>query len=61
MGDFSANFKRLDTGVNTVEGNVAGSRAAFLTKQRENEQKMMEQKALQIRSDAARSKQNIHS
>ena len=61
MGDFSANFKRPESGIYTAEGNVAGSRAAFLTKQREAEQKRMEEKALQIRIDAARSKKNINS
>ena len=61
MGDFSANFKRPESGIYTAEGNVAGSRAAMLTKKRETEQKLMEEKTLQIRSDAARSKKNIHS
>lgn len=38
MGDFQANFLRPDTGINTVEGNVAGSRAAGLSKKRAAEQ-----------------------
>jgi len=60
MGDFSANFKRPESGIYTAEGNVAGSRAAFLSKQREAEQALMEEKTNQIRNDAVRSKKNIH-
>ena len=31
MGDFVKNFKRTDGGINTVEGQVSGSRAAHLS------------------------------
>ncbi|CAB9522347.1 XAP5 CIRCADIAN TIMEKEEPER [Seminavis robusta] len=48
MGDFSANFKRPDSGINTVEGNVAGSRAAMLEKKRKKEQEEFEQRKLEI-------------
>jgi protein FAM50 len=42
MGDFSANFKRPESGIHTVEGTVAGSRAAFLEKKRQQEQAQFE-------------------
>jgi len=32
MGDFSANFHRPESGIYSVEGNLAGNRAALLTK-----------------------------
>jgi len=61
MGDFSANFQRPETGIHTVEGNVAGSRAALLAKQREAQQKSFEQKKLQIQSEASKARQRIDS
>ncbi|GAX17088.1 protein FAM50 [Fistulifera solaris] len=38
MGDFQANFKRPDAGIRTVEGNVAGSRAAQFERKRQLDQ-----------------------
>lgn len=61
MGDFSANFKRPESGIYTSEGNVAGSRAARLSKQRNEDQRKMEEATNKIRSDSARSQQNINS
>jgi len=48
MGDFSANFRRPDTGINTVEGNVAGARAAQLEKKRLKEQEEFELRKQEI-------------
>lgn len=59
MGDFSANFNRPETGVHTVEGNVAGPRAAMLTKKREQQQKSFEEQRKKIVDDASRHKQKI--
>lgn len=43
MGDFQANFRRpKDSGIHTVEGNVAGARAASLVRQREKDQENYE-------------------
>jgi protein FAM50 len=53
MGDFSAHFKRPDTGINTVEGMKSGARAAQLEKQRQKEQEEFEQRKREI---AARNK-----
>lgn len=50
MGDFSANFKRPDTGINTVEGTKSGARAAQLEKKRQREQEEFEQRKQQITS-----------
>jgi protein FAM50 len=59
MGDFQANFQRPDTGVNTVEGNVAGSRAAGLTKRRAIEQAEFEERKRKIKADSERGKLGI--
>lgn len=59
MGDFVEQFQRPDTGINTVEGNVAGSRAAGLTKKREAEQAEFEARKRQIRSESDRGKRSI--
>ena len=49
MGDFAAGFHRpTNTGVYTVEGNVAGSRAAALTQQRIKDQQLYEEKRQQL-------------
>lgn len=48
MGDFQANFQRPDTGINTVEGNVAGSRALELSRKRQKEQALFEEKKRKI-------------
>ena len=42
MGDFQQNFHRPDAGIRTVEGNVAGGRAAMLEKKRQAEQEEFE-------------------
>jgi hypothetical protein len=42
MGDFVAKFNLPSTGIHTVEGNVAGSRAATLSKQRQAAQEEFE-------------------
>lgn len=54
MGDFVANFHRPETGIQTVEGNVAGSRAALLSRKREREQLEFETRAAKVRQDALR-------
>jgi protein FAM50 len=50
MGDFQANFKRPETGIQTVEGNVAGSRAAMLEKKRQRDQETFEARKRQIQT-----------
>jgi protein FAM50 len=53
MGDFQAkNFRRPQAGVHTVEGNVAGSRAADLAKKRQLDQLAFEQRKEQIVTEA---------
>ena len=59
MGDFQANFLRPDTGIHTVEGNVAGSRAATLSKKRQAEQANFEARKQKIRDDAERGQLGI--
>lgn len=59
MGDFQANFIRPDTGINTVEGNVAGSRAAGLSKKRAAEQAEFEARKQKIKLDSERGKLGI--
>uniref|UniRef100_A0A7S2UBR5 FAM50A/XAP5 C-terminal domain-containing protein n=1 Tax=Attheya septentrionalis TaxID=420275 RepID=A0A7S2UBR5_9STRA len=59
MGDFSANFKRPDSGIHTVEGNVAGARAATLTKQREAQQLEFEERKRKLAQDAERGSKTI--
>ena len=59
MGDFQANFIRPDTGINTIEGNVAGSRAAGLTKKRLLEQAEYEERKTKIKADSERGKLGI--
>ena len=54
MGDFVANFHRPETGIQTVEGNVAGSRAAHLSRKRELQQQEFESRAAKLRQDTAR-------
>ena len=62
MGDFQANFQRpSDSGIHTVEGNLAGSRAAALEKKRGLEQEEFERKKSKIAADAHRDKQSITS
>ena len=79
MGDFQERFLRPDSGINTVEGNVAGkpvnlpflspmmnvcpditccagSRAAELSKKREAEQKLFEERKKKIKKDSERGK-----
>ena len=59
MGDFVAKFSRPDTGINTVEGNVAGSRAATLSKKRAAEQAEFEARKIKIQKDSERGKLGI--
>ena len=60
MGDFQANFQRpSDSGIHTVEGNVAGSRAAALEKKRQLDQQEYERKKSKIAADAQRDQQSI--
>jgi len=62
MGDFQANFQRpSDSGIHTVEGNVAGSRAAALEKKRQLDQLEFERKKSKIEADAKRDQQSITS
>ena len=44
MGDFVKKFARPDTGIRTVEGQVSGSRAAGLEKERQKSQEAFEAK-----------------
>ena len=46
-------FGRDDTGIHTVEGNLAGDRAARLTKKRAEDQAVYEAKKRKIEEDAA--------
>jgi protein FAM50 len=56
MGDFAAGFHRpTNTGIYTVEGNVAGSRAAALTQQRVKDQELFAQKRQQLQKHDAHS------
>lgn len=48
----STNFNRGDTGIHTVEGNLAGHKAARLTKKREKDQQEFEAKKLKMQADA---------
>lgn len=57
MGDFSAHFHRPELGIHTVEGNVAGSRAAALTKKRQRQQEEFAEKERQIRSKTSQALQ----
>lgn len=54
MGDFTANFHRPEAGIHTVEGNVAGSKAAFLSQKRQRQQEEFEERKRQITKDAPR-------
>lgn len=59
MGDFQANFSRRtdqDSGIHTVEGNVAGPRAAALEKKRQADQRDFEQRKKQIQSEFGNNK-----
>ena len=60
MGDFSANFNLPSTGIHTVEGNVAGSRAASLSKQRKAAQDEFQQKKQKIIHDSHRGRQSMN-
>ena len=60
MGDFSAHFQRPDSGIHTVEGNVAGSRAAALTKQRNSANAAFESRKSSIQAEAQKGRQGIH-
>jgi len=51
----------VDTGVHTVEGNLAGGRAARLTKKREKEQQEFEKLKSKIKEDATKASQGIDS
>jgi protein FAM50 len=55
MGDFQANFRRpvKDSGIHTVEGNVAGARAAALVRQRELDQQNYEEQVKRQKIAAA--------
>ena len=56
MGDFQANFHRPDAGISTVEGNVAGARAATLEKKRQQQQEEFVAKKLEIEQRQSHSK-----
>lgn len=58
MGDFGAHFRRPESGIHTVEGNVAGSRAAELTKKRQKEQLAFEEKKRKIEEAASHKTMN---
>jgi len=59
MGDFSANFNLPSTGIHTIEGNVAGSRAATLTKKRQEAQAEFQTKKQKIIHENQRLRQSI--
>ena len=52
-------FGRGDTGIHTVEGNLAGVKAARLTKKREQDQKDYEAKKRKIQEDSQRAMGNM--
>eukprot|EP00618_Florenciella_parvula_P004944 CAMPEP_0119514694 /NCGR_PEP_ID=MMETSP1344-20130328/32437_1 /TAXON_ID=236787 /ORGANISM="Florenciella parvula, Strain CCMP2471" /LENGTH=104 /DNA_ID=CAMNT_0007552033 /DNA_START=99 /DNA_END=409 /DNA_ORIENTATION=- len=58
-GTVDTDLKRTDTGINTVEGNVAGARAGRLTQQREKEQAEYNAKKAQIKKDQASRMKNV--
>jgi protein FAM50 len=57
--DQARDIERTDTGINTVEGNVAGARAGRLTKKRDEEQAAYEKRKKQIQEDAKKGARNI--
>ncbi len=59
MGDFSANFKLPSTGIHTAEGNVAGSRAASLSKKRQAAQEEFALKKEKIIHDSQRGRKSM--
>lgn len=59
MADFSDKFNLPSTGIHTVEGNLAGARAAALTKQRQEAQAAFQQKKEKIKLDANRTSQSM--
>ena len=61
MGDFSRDFHRPDAGIRTVEGNVAGSRAAQLEKKRHAEQEEFERAKRAKQNSSSNATLNIHS
>mmetsp|Transcript_33311 Transcript_33311/g.96521 ORF Transcript_33311/g.96521 Transcript_33311/m.96521 type:complete len:362 (-) Transcript_33311:106-1191(-) len=58
-GSVDTAITRSDTGIHTVEGNVAGSRAARMTKYREQQQAEYEMKKKKIQEDSAKGARNI--
>lgn len=50
-----AGFKRGDTGIHTVEGNIAGAKAARYAKKREKDQQEYEAKKRKIQDESQRS------
>ncbi|GMH49983.1 hypothetical protein TL16_g00664 [Triparma laevis f. inornata] len=59
MGDFVKKFARPDTGIRTVEGQVSGSRAAGLEKQREKDQAEFAAKKAKMEEDSKRGAKSI--
>eukprot|EP00588_Corethron_pennatum_P011258 CAMPEP_0194282764 /NCGR_PEP_ID=MMETSP0169-20130528/23823_1 /TAXON_ID=218684 /ORGANISM="Corethron pennatum, Strain L29A3" /LENGTH=361 /DNA_ID=CAMNT_0039028179 /DNA_START=56 /DNA_END=1141 /DNA_ORIENTATION=- len=59
MGDFQANFSRPDAGIDTIEGNLAGQRAAGLQKRRQKEQEEYVAKRARIVADSERSRRGM--
>ena len=53
-GDVDKDIKRTATGIHTVEGNVAGARAARLTKQREADASEFEARKLRVQQEIQR-------
>lgn len=60
MGDFSARFHRPESGIHTVEGNVAGSKAAFLSQKRQRQQEEFEERKRQITGNSNSSSGGNH-
>ncbi|GMH77065.1 hypothetical protein TrVE_jg6821 [Triparma verrucosa] len=59
MGDFVKKFARPDTGIRTVEGQVSGSRAAGLEKERQKSQEAFEAKKAKMEEDSKRGAKRI--
>mmetsp|Transcript_2192 Transcript_2192/g.4471 ORF Transcript_2192/g.4471 Transcript_2192/m.4471 type:complete len:140 (-) Transcript_2192:18-437(-) len=55
MGDFVEKFQRTEAGINTVEGQVSGARAALLSKERDKAQADFEAKKQSIIDSGAKS------
>ena len=60
-GAVDTELKRTGTGIHTVEGNIAGARAARLTKQREADMSVYEAKKAKMQRDIQKGAQGMDS